>query len=101
MPKLTIKGLSNKFLRKAEIYKIFSTQWESLFDFSDAMLIELFNHESYGMPISKNNGYALGKKWMDVHVAMWKEDIANGLLFKFELYEDEKFPRWWLDQIFK
>jgi hypothetical protein len=32
---------------------------------------------------------------------MWKEDIESGLLFKKELYEDEKFPHWWLDSIFK
>jgi hypothetical protein len=70
-------------------------------DFSDQALIELFNHESYGTPLSPNNGYALGKKWLNVHVAMWKEDIRDGFLFKKELYDDPKFPHWWLDSIFK
>jgi hypothetical protein len=32
---------------------------------------------------------------------MWKEDIEKGILFKKELYEDPKFPHWWLDSIFK
>jgi hypothetical protein len=32
---------------------------------------------------------------------MWKEDIDKGLLTKKELYEDENFPQWWLDSIFK
>ncbi len=65
------------------------------------MKVELFNSESYGTPVSDNNGYALGKKWMNVTIAMWIEDINKGLLFKCELYEDENLPHWWLDSIFK
>ncbi len=84
-----------------DIYRIFSKDWEHLHDFSDQSMIELFNHESYGLPISPKNGFALGKKWLNVHVKMWIEDIEGGLLFKKELYEDPKFPHWWLDSIFK
>lgn len=65
------------------------------------MIVELFNHESFGTDISSNNGYALGKKWMDVQITMWKEDIQKGLLFTSELYDDPLFPHWWLDRIFK
>lgn len=65
------------------------------------MKVELFNSESCGTPVSDNNGYALGKKWMNVTIAMWKEDIKHGLLFKEELYEDGNYPHWWLDSIFK
>jgi len=64
-------------------------------------MIELFNNESYGTPLSSKNGFALGKKWLNVHVKMWREDIQTGILFKKELYEDPKFPHWWLDSIFK
>lgn len=84
-----------------EVYKIFSKDWEHLYDFSDQSKIDLFNHESYGLPIKNNNGYALGKKWLNVQVSMWKEDIESGLFYKFELYQDPKFPHWWLDSIFK
>jgi len=84
-----------------EVYRIFSKDWEHLYDFSDQSKIDLFNHESYGLPIQNNNGYALGKKWLNVQVSMWKEDMESGIFFKFELYQDSKFPHWWLDSIFK
>ena len=61
----------------------------------------MYNSESYGTRVSSNNGYLLGKKWMNVAVAQWKEDIADCQLFKFELYNDLKYPHWWLDNIFK
>jgi hypothetical protein len=100
-PVQTIGGLTGKFKRMCEVYRIFSKHWEHMLDFSDQALIELFNHESYGTPISEHNGYALGKKWLNVHVTIWKEDIRDGFLFKKELYDDPKFPHWWLDSIFK
>lgn len=85
----------------AGLYRIFAKDWEHVLDFGDEMLIELFNVESFGGRTSPKNGYAVGKQWLNVHVKMWKEDIDNGTLFKIELYEDEKFPHWWLDSIFK
>jgi hypothetical protein len=84
-----------------EVYRIFSKDWEHMHDFSDDSLVELYNNESYGMPIDPKNGFALGKKWLNVNVAMWKEDIDLGLFRIQELYEDPKYPHWWLDQIFK
>lgn len=84
-----------------EVYRIFSKDWEHLHDYSDQSLVELFNHESFGSPISSKNGFYLGKKWLNVHVEMWLEDIQKGLLFKSELYADPKFPHWWLDSIFR
>jgi hypothetical protein len=84
-----------------EVYRVFAKDWEHLCDFSDQALVDLFNSESYGSPISRDNGFLLGKKWLNVTVAMWKEDIAQGLLFKHELYQDPKFPEWWLDSILK
>ncbi len=97
----TVGGLTGKFKRMCEVYHIFSKDWEHLFDYSDQSKIDLFNHESYGTKLNSNNGYALGKKWLNVHVKMWKEDIRSGILFKHELYNDPKFPHWWLDSIFK
>lgn len=86
----------------AEVYRIFSRHWEHVLDFSDEALLNMYNNESYGtINDLSTNGYAEGKKWLDVHVTAWKEDIAKGELFKHELYEDKLFPKWWLDQILK
>lgn len=38
---------------------------------------------------------------MDITIAMWREDIQQGLLTKFELYEDPNLPDWWLDRVLK
>jgi hypothetical protein len=85
----------------SEVYRIFSRHWEHVLDFSDDKLLELYNSESYGSPVSSNNGFSVGKSYLNVHVKMWKEDIELGTLWKFELYEDGLFPHWWLDSIFK
>lgn len=85
----------------AELYKMFANDWKHVLDFSDEAMIELFNAESYGTSVSNNNGYAHGKKWLNLNVSMWKEDIELGLLRVHELYEDPKFPHWWLDRVFK
>jgi hypothetical protein len=85
----------------ADVYRIFAADWAHMHDFSDEMLIELYNGESYGGPVSIQNGFACGKKWLNVNVAMWKEDIGRGLFRASELYADPKYPQWWLDQIFR
>jgi len=72
-----------------------------MLNYSDEALLELYNAESFGGKTSSLNGFAVGKKYLSVHVEMWREDILGGILFKHELYEDEKFPHWWLDSIFK
>jgi len=85
----------------SEVYRMFANDWKSCCDFSDEMLIELYNSESYGTRVSSKNGYSVGKKWLSLNVNMWKEDIELGLFRVSELYEDPKFPHWWLDNIFK
>lgn len=82
-----------------EVYRIFSKDYESFCDFSDQSIIELYNNESYGTTVSNNNGFYVGKKWLNVTVKMWKEDIECGMLWKWELYKDGKFPEWWLDNV--
>lgn len=90
-----------------EVYRLFAQDWANCSTFTDEDIIELYNHESYGTPLRQHtpdkpgNGYALGKKWLNVTVAMWMEDIALGTLFKHELYEDGALPHWWLDKLFK
>lgn len=99
--KHSVNGISPKFRRMSEVYRIFSKDWEHLLDFSDDMLVELYNGESYGTYVSPINGFALGKKWLSVNVQMWKDDIKIGAFFVKELYNDPKYPHWWLDSIFK
>lgn len=84
-----------------EVCKIFAQDWKHCLDFSDESLVEMFNHESHGLPISPTNGFFQGKKWLNVQVTMWKEDIEKGLFRVSELYDDPKFPHWWLDSVFK
>ncbi len=101
VPRHSVNGISPKYRRMSDLYKVFANDWKDCLDFSDQSLLALYNYESYGTarPAS-NNGFMHGKKWLNLHVEMWKEDISKGLLFKSELYDDPKFPHWWLDQIF-
>lgn len=83
------------------VYEIFVRDFRSGLDFSEDMLYELYENESYGgVQCSPKNGYYHGKKWMDVTLAMWREDIRLGNLWVFELYRDHTFPHWWLDKVF-
>ena len=92
---------TRKFKRMAEVYKVFCSDWIDCLDFSDQALKELFIAESLGGQVASNNGYAEGKKFLNVNVSMWKEDIEKGNLFIHELYCDDKLPNWWLDKVFK
>jgi hypothetical protein len=85
----------------AELYRYFARHWEHVLDFSDDALLEMFNSESYGTKVNPKNGYLVGKQWLNVTVASWKEDIEMGTLFVKELYDDGNFPEWWLDGIFR
>lgn len=83
----------------SELYKIFAASWTHKLDFSDEALLSLYNHESYGVPLSRDNGFAVGKQYLNLQVTMWREDLAAGLIFKWELYQDERFPHYWLDSV--
>ena len=72
-----------------------------MLDYSDEAMIEMYNSESYGTPVNRHNGFYVGKQWLNVNVTMWREDIQRGLLFEKELYNDPKFPHWWLDKVLK
>lgn len=100
-PRKTVNGVSNKFKRMAELYKYFARHWAHVLDFSDDALLEMFNSESYGTYVNPKNGYLVGKQWLNVTVACWKEDIQMGTLYVKELYQDGNFPEWWLDGIFR
>jgi hypothetical protein len=84
------------------VYVNFSKEWEHMCDYSDESMMEMFVYESFGEGSPDNtNGYFLGKKWMDVSVEMWREDIEKGLLFKQELYDCPHLPDWWIKKVLK
>ena len=71
------------------------------YDFSDEAASTMFSYESTGCPVLRYNerngkglynGFAVGKHWMDVLLADWKDDIRNGLLSKYEILSDPKIP---------
>lgn len=88
--------MTEGWLKMASIYRRFSEKDWPQADFSSEAAERMFAHETYGKPIDTMNGFAIGKKWMDVTLKMWKEDIRAGLLCKYELYGN--YPTWWLDK---
>lgn len=83
-------------MRRAALYRVMADDEPGL-DFSDAAAEEMFVWESTGKgALGKGlfggegpfNGYAVGKRYLDVMLALWKEDIRGGLLFPSELYKD-------------
>lgn len=90
--------LGKRWLRMAQIYKRFAADYAAA-DFSQAAAEAMFLHESLGAaPPAADNGYMLGKKWMDVTVASWLEDLREGLLHSFELQADG-YPDWFLARV--
>ena len=85
----------------SELYRVFAEDWKHVLDFSDESLLELYNYESYGGRIDAKNGFAVGKKYLNLHVTEWREEIKQGMLFKHELYNDPSLPHWWLDSVLK
>ena len=93
--------ITAKFKRMAELYRHFSEPWKEVLDYSDEALLELFLSESYGGKTSPKNGFGVGKSWLNVTVQMWLDDRSRGHLVLSEIYQDNKYPHWWLDSIFK
>ena len=93
------RQIGKKWRRMAELYKRFASDYKSA-DFSDDAAMAMYLHESTGAPLpdARTNGYALGKKWMDVTVAGWKEEIPAGGLLVAELQKDG-YPDWFLSRV--
>lgn len=83
-----------------EVYRKFAVDYPNA-DFSEQAAKDMFLYESWGVKMPKReklNGFELGKKWMDVTIAGWKEDIPSGGLSVQELLEDG-FPQWFLERV--
>lgn len=92
--------ISKKWLAMAEIYKRFAKEYPQA-DFSDEAALAMYKHETHGIPLlrtKKLNGFELGKKWMDVTIVGWKEEIASRGLLVSELIDDG-YPEWFLERI--
>lgn len=130
--------VSKNFQEMCEIYRIFADDY---CDFSDNAKQEMYDFETFGKgSISidgfntigkKSNGFAVGKKWLNVTVAMWMDELSmfkweedpngkythkeTGKLYNFvenriyigwyntikRLYSDPMFPHWWLNKVFE
>lgn len=87
----------------SELYRLFADPWKHALDFSDDALISLYNRESYGTPLSDNNGFAVGKQYLNLQVTAWQEMMREGTLTRRELYDDPKYAdhHEWLDSVLK
>ena len=93
---------SKKWMRMSKVYEYFTQNVSEFFTFDDDAKLEMYIYESLGTPIPKeSNGYFLAKKNMDITLAMWNEDLLNGLLLKSELYNDPALQdlHWWLEKV--
>jgi hypothetical protein len=85
----------------AEMYKRFAMTDYPDADWGLEAAAALYNYESRGVPMPPSdrlNGFLLGKKVMDITVAMWKEDIPSMGLTVDELLSDG-YPEWFLKQV--
>lgn len=101
---------SRKWLEgAAELYRWFEGSDAERYDWSPEAAAEMYEYESRATgPIEERgrlqkrpsgmfNGYECGKSSMDITVALWKQDLASGLLFVGELLADVPRRHWpWL-----
>ncbi len=73
--------VTDRWRRKSEIYRRYARSAEAtgfVCDWSEAAAEDMFRYESSGgTPPAKDNGYAIGKGWLDVQIASWVEDLAH------------------------
>lgn len=92
--------VSARFQAMAPIYEQFGRMVAPQRDYSPEALLAQYRHESLGERLPPGNGFAIGKQQLNLHVTMWREDIAAGLLTRAELDAGEpRFPGWWLDEV--
>lgn len=94
---------SKKFNKMAELYRLFAKEFSNMdVDFSNKAKEDMYNYETFGIGyVNERNGYFLGKKILNLQITSWKEDMQSGTLYFWELYEDNKYPHWWLNSVLK
>lgn len=87
--------ISSKYRKKALYYQHLAKNFCENLNYSQENLENCYLWESQGKQISfENNGYAIGKRLLNLNINMWKEDIQKGLLNIFELEADSTIPKW-------
>ena len=106
---------TKKWLKMANMYRRFGSYDNS--DFSEEAASAMFDYESCGKGnlqfsviklrtedelvnkygCGRLNGFAVGKHWMDVTIAMWKDGLQNGIITIKELADE--FPLWFLERV--
>jgi hypothetical protein len=66
--------ITNRYRKQAEKYKYHARSWKHILDFSEDALQKCFMWETHGKEYNPNNGYMVGKGWLDVNTTMIKED---------------------------
>ena len=92
--------ITPRWWKMADMYRRFAADYPQA-DFGPAAAREMYLYESTGVKLGMLatwNGFALGKKWMDVTAAMWREDIQSKMLRVEELQADG-FPDWFLARV--
>lgn len=90
---MTIPRLSRKYLimARAYIHYAFLIVGKKA-DYSAKALIAMYQSESTGGNLSaliaSNNGWAIGKHWMDWQISNWRDGFSDGTCFAGELLED-------------
>lgn len=97
---------SNKYKRMCGVYRLFG---ESGWDYSESAREEQWQAETLGGGVKgfwrtgKVNGYAAGKKFMDITISGWiAEAREHGWLRKIiDLKRSGEFPVWFLKKVFR
>lgn len=79
--------------------------WTGL-DSSNDALWRAFQFETQGQSLppgdSLRNAYLVGKRYLNLQVQSWREDIRSGLLLREELYEEPSpWSKKFLDEVLK
>jgi hypothetical protein len=91
-------GIKRKFLIAASAYRRMAGKNCGM-DFSAEAMREQYLHESRGFVVSSGNGYAYGKKVLDITLSAMREDLARGDFCKNELRSGScAFVRRYLDE---
>lgn len=73
--------MTAKWRRKAEIYRRYARSAEAtgfVCDWSENAAEEMYSFESTGKSTpARDNGYAIGKGWLDVQIASWIDDVLH------------------------
>lgn len=68
-------------------------------DSSNDALYEAYQYETKGIQIDNpRNAYLIGKRYLNLNIQMWREDIKKGYLLKEELYRGV-FSKKYLDKV--